>query len=359
MRFFRLKTWLTLKAAGGTRTVSKPVVGWAMLDIQSLLQPVTADAPSGPNREYSPEFAELERTAQGKPERQLGELIVAAEDPDWGAVIEQSVAFLRSSKDLRVASQLARALLRAQGYAGFADGLALFRGLVEGFWDHCHPQLDAEDDKDPTARINAVAELAHRDVLLAVRTAPLVKSKALGVVTLRDIAAGDAAGGKSATAEGAFQEVPSDVLASAAGAVHRCREEARALEQAWNARLESRGPDFTELTKILAQADEAMKARVAQRAGARDGAPPSGGPQPSNGQGRAMAVGGELRSREDVVRALEAICTYYARHEPSSPVPVILQRCKRLVSMSFLDIVKDMLPDGLTTIETITGKQSE
>jgi type VI secretion system protein ImpA len=81
--------------------------------------------------------------------------------------------------------------------------------------------------------------------------------------------------------------------------------------------------------------------------------------QPEAGVVQTGVLRGEPRSREDVVRALDGICAYYARNEPSSPVPLLLERCKRLVAMSFLDIVKDMVPDGLSTIQTIAGKRSE
>jgi type VI secretion system protein ImpA len=63
-----------------------------------------------------------------------------------------------------------------------------------------------------------------------------------------------------------------------------------------------------------------------------------------------------VRSREDVLRAIEQICAYYAAYEPSSPVPLLLKRCKRLVNKDFMDIVKDLAPDALSQIETIAGK---
>jgi type VI secretion system protein ImpA len=66
-----------------------------------------------------------------------------------------------------------------------------------------------------------------------------------------------------------------------------------------------------------------------------------------------------VRSRDDVIRALDGICAYYAAHEPSSPVPMLLERCKRLVPLSFIDIVKDLMPDGLPTIENIAGKPND
>ena len=69
-----------------------------------------------------------------------------------------------------------------------------------------------------------------------------------------------------------------------------------------------------------------------------------------------MALRGEVRSRDDVLRAIDAICAYYARAEPSSPVPLLLQRCRRMVTMSFVDILKEMLPESVAGLQKIAGK---
>jgi type VI secretion system protein ImpA len=60
-----------------------------------------------------------------------------------------------------------------------------------------------------------------------------------------------------------------------------------------------------------------------------------------------------------VVRALDNICAYYRRHEPSSPLPLLLERCKRLATMSFIEIVREMVPDGIPQVEIIAGKREE
>jgi type VI secretion system protein ImpA len=65
--------------------------------------------------------------------------------------------------------------------------------------------------------------------------------------------------------------------------------------------------------------------------------------------------GGDIRSREDVVHALEKICQYYARNEPSSPLPLLLNRAKRLASKSFLEIVQDLTPDAVGQIQALGG----
>ena len=47
-----------------------------------------------------------------------------------------------------------------------------------------------------------------------------------------------------------------------------------------------------------------------------------------------------IRSRDDVIRLLDKICEYYAQSEPSSPVPLLLRRAKRLVSLDFLSLLR-------------------
>jgi type VI secretion system protein ImpA len=327
-----------------------------MLDLQSLLQPVTADAPSGPKLEHRTDYIELERAATGKPERQMGDAIVPGEPPDWSAVLNRSQALLKESKDLRVAIYLLRALLQTGGFQGFAEGVTLLRQLLAQFWDGLHPELDAEDNNDPTTRITAMMGLIDRQVIQALRAAPLIRSRAFGTVSLRDVENASqpgAAAEVTSSLEGAFQEITVDELKAAAAAVDLSATESNELASAWSGRLPNSGPDFTELRKLLYQANTLMKQRLAARQEAQTGEAPieSGGVAPT------PSARGPVRSREDVVRALDGICAYYARNEPSSPVPLLLERCKRLVTMSFLDIVKDMVPDGLTTIQTIAGKQ--
>jgi type VI secretion system protein ImpA len=340
-----------------------------MLNVEELLQPVRGEAPGGANLEYSPEFAELERTAAGKPERQVGAVVAAAEEPDWRALVAQCGALLKTTKDLRVANHFVRGQLRLEGFGGLADGLELLRGLVERYWTSLHPPLDADDGNDPTFRINAMAALTHRDVLQAIRAAPLLHARGLGTITLRDIEAATTSSGQSPSAEAAtleaiFNQAALSDLAEASRVVDRCCAEARGLAEAWGAMLDNGGPDFTEFRRLLAHASRIVKTHLDQRQAAHDSAEPAhdGATNGSGGAGAAPVgsmVRGDLRSRDDVVRALDAICAYYARHEPSSPVPLLLERCKRLVTMSFFDIVKDMLPEGISTIQTIVGKPKD
>ena len=64
---------------------------------------------------------------------------------------------------------------------------------------------------------------------------------------------------------------------------------------------------------------------------------------------------GEIARCEDVVRMIERICGYYVRVEPSSPVPLLLRRAQRLVTMDFVEIVRDLADQGLPQLGTVAG----
>ena len=97
-------------------------------------------------------------------------------------------------------------------------------------------------------------------------------------------------------------------------------------------------------------------ARLARRGVATEGAGEAGATGEVGGGGGGPSISGEINSREDVIRVLDKICLYYERCEPSSPIPLLLQRSKKLVSANFMDIVRDLAPDGLAQIENLRGK---
>ena len=71
---------------------------------------------------------------------------------------------------------------------------------------------------------------------------------------------------------------------------------------------------------------------------------------------RRAAFSGKITNRTDVLRALDEICAYYRRSEPSSPVPLLLGRARRLVDLDFYSIIKDLAPDGEAQVLNISGQ---
>jgi type VI secretion system protein ImpA len=343
----------------------------ALINTELLLQPVSAASPAGESLEYLPEFAALERAAEGKPAREMGASIVAGEPPNYPRVIELGVELLARSKDLRIAVKVVRALIDTAGFAGLAEGLGLVRGLVETHWQHLHPELDP-DDGDATMRMAALAVLGTPELVAAVRAAPLLRSPRFGPISLRDvaIAAGDLAQKPSHpeldmdVITGIFREAAPEVLQELLARFQSARTDLGAIR----AVLESSPggtPDFNPLDRALYQAGIFVRPYLEQRANGAateaqgDAAEGSSTPvqrptsvRRSNGGGGL----GAIQSRDDVVQLLDRICEYYAENEPSSPLPLLLRRCRRLVPLSFMEIVRDMAPDALSQVENIAGK---
>jgi len=338
----------------------------AIPNIESLFEPISADAPCGADLEYDPAFLELDRLSQGKPEQQMGDTVVPAQEPDWKDVGNRALALLGKTKDLRIILRLVRARLNTDGLVGLADGLALMRGVVEKFWDSFYPKLDPEDDNDPTSRVNVLMSLCDGESFTdRIRTIPLVAARTLGRFSLRDIAI--AAGEqpplagveppKMSAIEGAFTECPLPELQATGDALRSARESLAAIEAFVGEKVgAANGPNFSKLLDVLRAAEKIVGGHLARRGVMVAGEGGEGAEGAPGEGGRGPSISGEINSREDVIRVLDKICMYYERCEPSSPIPLLLKRSKRLVSASFMDIVRDIAPEGLAQVENLRGK---
>ncbi len=336
-------------------------------NLESLLQPISTEAPCGADLEYDPAFLELDRLSQTKPEQQMGDTIVPAQEPDWKVVGDRALDLLGKTRDLRIAVRLTRARLHTDGLPGFADGLAVVRGVVEHFWDGFYPRLDPEDGNDPTFRVNVLMGFCDGATFLdCIRTTPLVAARSFGRFSLRDIAIASGEQPplpgveppKSSAIDGAFTEVALPELQGVAAAVRSALEHLAAVEAFVAEKVgASNGTNFAKLTEVLQGADKILTVQLTRRGvgveGAADGAAGEGA---EGGAAGGPSISGEIKSREDVVRVLDKVCSYYERYEPSSPIPILVQRAKRLVSASFLDIMRDLAPDGMSQIENLKGK---
>jgi type VI secretion system protein ImpA len=346
----------------------------SIVDVDGLLQELAADAPCGPNLEYDPVFMELEQGVLGKPEVQYGDTVVAAVPPEWKLLKKQALELLGRTRDLRVAMTLVRALLALHAMPGFADGVRLLERLVEERWDSVHPELDPDDDNDPTLRINSLAQLVDpATVLRDVRETAFIMLPGLGPLSLRVLeqANGEAPvpqGQRALTMESiqaALADVSEEALQSATSAVFQSLESVRNLEASLTRHVGSANAlNLDALTRQLRRAADllATHSPAAEEETADAGQAGAGGGDPdAAGSGaataRAAAITGDIASRADVVRMLDKILAYYQRYEPSSPVPMLLERAKRLAPMSFMEVMQNLAPDSLQQLSVIRGPQ--
>ena len=332
----------------------------AVIDVNRLLKPITDAAPCGDNLEYDSAYGELERIAKGKEERRSGTEIIPAEEPKWPEVGEVAGGLLERTHDLRVLAYLTHAALNVDGFAGLAAGLQVTHGWLQTFWDTLYPQLDKEDNNDPTSRINSLAALDSREELLRTLTRiPLVVSRAAGRYSLRDIrlAKGEvppATGEKKpdgALIDAAFADCDVAQLGASAEAVREAAKTLEAIVALMRERVGAgRAPTITNLTKDL----RALQVLLTQQLEKRGVAVAAAGAE-AGGQAPAPPPPAGIRSREDAIRILDDVSDFFKKNEPSSPVPLLLQRAKRLVSKDFMEILKDLTPNAVSQAEAIGG----
>ena len=341
------------------------------MDLSDLMSSREDEPPSGADLEYDWDYINLGMVATPTDARQEGKTFHDAQDPEWPKVKEAALAVLARAHDLRAAAFLAQASLETDGFAGFAEVTRYMRGCLEDYWDSVHPLLDAEDNNDPTARINAVQGLADPAMMLRLlRDAPLTESRNFGRFGLRELqyASGEVAppAGVDAPDSGgvtaAFNDTAPEVLSATATAVREALANVRAIDTAFTQNLGGQGPTLDALIKLLTQIQKALAPHVAQPEA--EAAEDDMGALDAEADGAAAPFaaaqsggGGQITSSRDVTVMLDRILAYYERFEPSSPVPLILARAKRLVGADFMTIMRDLAPQGVNDVTMISGEE--
>nr|WP_178112821.1 type VI secretion system protein TssA [Pseudomonas sp. WS 5412] len=340
-----------------------------MVDVPLLLTAVSATSPCGEDLEYDADFLHLERAAQGQPERSMGDAILPAEPPDWRSIQQQCLDLLQRSKDLRITHFLLQSSLALQGVGGLASVLTLISELLQQYWADLHPRLDADDHNDPTVRINALAGMTCDTNIRLLRESVLTRSRAFGPVSLRG--ALNASGLQSFPGEtlgteqlaGAFLDSDPEQLQATHAALVEARAACESIEKHVSEQVGSaQGVDLGALKHLLKQALQIFSQFAAQSGDSREPEVVSDDSHASVEHATAPAAPrntGEIASRDEVLRDLDRILAYYTRHEPSSPLPVLLNRAKNLVHADFATIVRNLIPDGMSQFENLRGPDGE
>jgi len=350
--------------------------------LETLLSPVSPENPCGlfadSSAELYSEFNALMQFADGRPEQVMGDSVIPAVEPNWAKVQELAQALLSKSKDLRIACYLTQSLIKKGGFLGLNDGLNFVNSLLGEYWEEVHPCLiildeDGDEDDDPDYRINAVAYLGDAGFINSLSDVKLVSSRAVGSFSLKDyrIAIGSQGDSKGenkpdiSLINAAFMDVDVELLQSARQAVIESIESVNQISNKFAEKLSAASspqlkPLLADLRYVIKIYDEVLSERGVVSDVNDDQTDDS-----VSEEGQAMnkelesvkpvVNAGEVNTRDDVIKQIDKICKYYQKNEPSSPVPLILNRAKKLVTMDFMDIMKDMSPESVQSIVALAG----
>jgi len=337
------------------------------MNIDALLTPVSSDQPCGENLEYDADFIAMDQASAGKAEQQFGDTIIPAEPADWNRVERLASDLLTRSKDLRIMLALTRAWTQLKGLTGYASGLALIERSLVAWWEPLWPVLEEDGERDPFYRINALAALGDKSALTgALRQAPLLRS-ASDEISLRDACA---------LLDGSKTECPDypggrarliDELARGGqpgvDAIIKISERLQTIRETLVQHLGETGvPEMEQLIKTVSTVAQACEvtdlSTLIPAASAPGETPPvSGAPEVKAVSGHTDWRSAQPGSRADAQLMLEKVKQYFVQHEPSHPAPLMIDRVQRMIEMDFMDIIRDLAPDGVHQLENIFGRR--
>ena len=144
-------------------------------DIESFLQPIRDDSPSGVNLTYEPEYDTIRNARRSEAVLNKGVWTREAKVADWDTVLELGAECLRTrTKDIQIAAWMAEALGYLRGFSGLRDGFRLLEGIQERFWETYYPEIedgDLEGRHGPFLMIND----PHKGFAALIRNTPIAQ----------------------------------------------------------------------------------------------------------------------------------------------------------------------------------------
>jgi type VI secretion system protein ImpA len=346
-------------------------------DLEALLAPIPGDAPQGADiREDFSAGSAYNRLRDARSEARDAERGKDAGDADardpgplWRTVRELAVMTLaETSKDLEVAAWMTEAYVRSHGLSGLTAGALVMAGLAQRYWDVLFP---LPDDYGMETRVAPVTGLNGRD-----GNGSLIQPLYMTVLFNRpdgspfayyqyrqseQLSSLDAERRQQRIDAGAIPFDDVEREARAAGGRHFAAllSDARTAHDAWQAmaavideKAGADGPSTTAVRDLLAGVrDVAMRfapAEAMQVMTGGDAEPEPGSAAGTAGGGfaRVAASPGQIASREDALRALGEIATYFRRTEPHSPLSYTLDEAVRRGRMTLPDLLTELVADA-------------
>lgn len=369
------------------------------MNFESLLSPIDGDAPSGIELRHDLRFHELERLTEPASRASRmhndGTLAEAQPNVDWQRIVDDGQKLAAEGRDLRLLVLMSRAQYNIDGFGALAKSVSFLAQTVTQYWDSLHPALrDREDPKIAALpRTNALRQLENDDdgLLCDLRFGVILNPRGIGPITGDDLAAATlsdfdmlsrAASGLSQTEKSALVSAHSQrtnrvqaamrgMAAEDPGRITAMIEDIKACQTAF-AMLskaisdagqfgDGSGLPMGEIDEFLAFCRKALESAVAVTA---SDAPavvddPTAAVTTSEAtaqpQMRAQSMPGTINSRSDVEESLDRIIGFYERTEPSSPIPHLARRMRRMVAMNFLELMEEVAPSGLKEFRNVAG----
>lgn len=284
----------------------------------------------------------------------------------WRDIREKVEEGLAQSRDLRLGVALAVALLNLEGIAGFVSGVAFIRRLVDESWGTIFPPVEEGGNAD--ARRSALLNfVSFYRVLRPLQRAPLVDAPGIGRFSALDVDLAEGKGSRPAdyehdppqltTVDAAFAASDPANLSSLANQLGGIAKDLAAICAVFDERVSDYvAPEFDRLLDLLRRCEAILRQRLPVEADPVAEGSDATAASAAGVSAQVTGPPGALRSRRDAILAMQRVAKYFMEAEPSSPVPLLLERAIRLTEADFLTIVEDLAPDAMVQARLLRGQ---
>lgn len=323
-----------------------------------LLEPISAQTPAGFEIEYD-EIYERIRQAREQDDDIIseGEWACEARQADWTTVISLSCDALTShSKHFQIASWLIEGWLKKQGIAGLEQGLELLNGMQQLWWQEGYPALAEEGETFRLAIFNRLDRDLSKWLLTESLTGAPQCSLAWWHKVLRhehlanhgsekEAESGDEEYSLEHFQRWAVRSMPQSQLQLMQQQLADCQTASEMCEKTLCALLGHH--EFRLLPKAREALEEwqGLLRRIIEWVAPQtinfqqdSGCTPTDEP--------VIAVETRLAtSRDTAINQMLLAAQYFRQHEPSSPVPMLMDRAVRWANMSLAEWLEEMVRD--------------
>ncbi len=347
-----------------------------LLDSAVLLTEL-ADNKSGVNCEYENEYIELDTLAVEVPESEYGDSLKEARGPDFNKLGANCLSLWEKTRDLRVATFYTIAATCTVGLEGFKQGLSVIDYLIEDMWQEFYPQLDPDDDNDPTERINILHMLSpkagsYNDPIKFITHLRNIKLFDSLAYTFRDyLIVQGTLDAETDIDPMLFQAevhgVPLEIVQKKIELVDAIDALLEKISSQMNEKMGDSGyitlDSLQNEIKLLKKFYTVFAGGSAQTAPAADTAPAASAvsvaaPVQTAAVQRTAVT--DIKSyivsdRGDALMLIKKCSDFFSRTEPTSPLPFLLNRALRMADMNLLDIMKEIDENSVTRVREQLG----
>ena len=356
------------------------------MDLESLLQPISEDSPSGSDirANTSPtslyyQLKDARNQARAAERKSLFDPGDTTATGYWQTILDQAPRVLQNTaKDIEVLCWYVEALARKQSFSDLLFGISLLKEVISRFWEDVYPHPDEDGLITRIAPITGLNGEGAEGVLIApIRNIELTNrggedftfwqyQQALDIQKITDDRKRgqqiENVGFSLEMLEKAVAETRDEKFLEMRNAVAKCITEYKELGQLLDERCGELSPPTRNVIEVLEDCHNAIlhlyRNRIPEPA-AIDGTETADSVAVAGGSTTAATARaiGPIKTREDAFAQLIQISDFFRKTEPHSPLSYVLEKAVKWGRMPLADLIKELIPDSsaLRQYQTLTG----